>query len=91
MQGCLGGLCPSLPLPFALPPFLWASSLFSLLAGGCILAPPLDLRPDFGHPLHKDLGEQRLEVDLAGGWILAPPRGPLLDPLRMSTRMDIAS
>ena len=27
------------------------------LAGGCILAPPLDLWPDFEHTFHKDLRE----------------------------------
>ena len=27
-----------------------------LLAGGCILAPPLDLWPDLEHPFHKDSG-----------------------------------
>ena len=28
-----------------------------LLAGGSILAPPLDLWPDFEHPFHKDWRE----------------------------------
>ena len=41
-----------------------------LLAGGCILTPPLHLWPDLEHPFHKDAREWRLERDLANGWIL---------------------
>ena len=59
IRECLGWLCPSLPLTLLLPPFLWASSLLSLLAGGCILGPPPDLWPDLEYPFHNDLRKQR--------------------------------
>ena len=49
--------CAPLCRSLFLPAFLWASTLFSLLAGGCILAPPLDLWLDFEHPLHEVSGE----------------------------------